>query len=124
MSLLGLKHAYCLEIKRAQKPIYFNLGLGSIPDVLVFSRCHVRQGSFQILKRLFSDKADTIPHLTPSRISGAVLSRALPCQLPGYADVANGEHFRIKNFSQGPVKKAAGLPETWRVDAPVFETRV
>jgi hypothetical protein len=26
----------------------------------------MRPGSFQILKRLFSDKADTIPHLTNS----------------------------------------------------------
>ena len=31
MAAIGLKHAYCLEIKRAQKPIYFNLGLGSQP---------------------------------------------------------------------------------------------
>ena len=28
LAAYGLKHAYCLEIKRAQKPIYFNLGLG------------------------------------------------------------------------------------------------
>jgi len=32
--------------------------------VTVFSLAHTRQGSFQILKRLFSDKAETIPHLT------------------------------------------------------------
>ena len=33
----------------------------------VLSPRHARQGGFQILKRLFSDKANTIPHLTHKR---------------------------------------------------------
>ena len=38
--------------------------MGSKPHVPVFSRCHARQGGFQILKRPFPERANTIPHLT------------------------------------------------------------
>ena len=44
--------------------------IGSKPDVPVFSRCHARQGGFQILKRPFSERTNTIPHLTQRDIRG------------------------------------------------------
>ena len=46
----------------------FHATYGSIPDVPVFSRSLARQGSFQNRKRHFSDKVDTIPHLTQRRL--------------------------------------------------------
>jgi hypothetical protein len=41
-----------------------HFSLGSKPAVPDFLRSHAPQGSFQILKRLFSEKANSIPHLT------------------------------------------------------------
>ena len=52
--------------QEAKSGVAATVPYGSIPVISVFSRPHARQGSFQILKRLFADKADTIPHMTPT----------------------------------------------------------
>src|SRR5271157_4549345 len=56
--------------------------------------------------------------MTPSRSSGAVLSRALPCQLPGNADVANGEHFRIRILAKAPLERPPDYPKLGGLTRP------
>ena len=49
-------------------------------------RSHVQQGGFQILKWLFSEKADTIPLLTQSRTREVPACGALGSSVPKNAD--------------------------------------
>ena len=62
--------ALVLECRKADiiKCILLTRPHGVDLPVPVLSRSHARHGSFQILKRLFSEKANTMPHLTPSRL--------------------------------------------------------
>ena len=47
-------------------------------DVPVFERSHVRHGGFQILKRLFSEKANTIQQLNQTGCRGDQGHRGAP----------------------------------------------
>ncbi len=55
----------------------------------VFSRSCTRRGGFQILRRLFSEGADTIPHLTHSGCQVAALRITFSLPLSWTADVGN-----------------------------------